>query len=375
MSERKYMINLGFIGFGLIGASIAKALKANKPGKYGICVYDYHKDENPSLNKAVADGCIDSLRKDFNDLFSCRAVFLCAPALKNIPYLSQLKEEAEKRKTELPLLSDVGSVKGNIVKAAEELGLGERFIGGHPMAGSEKTGYENAGEKLLENAYYILTPAAGSSENDLDFLKELVTDTGALPVVLDCDTHDRVTAAISHVPHIVAMELVNLVQDAGDDTELMKLLAAGGFKDITRIASSSPDMWQSILLSNREQILDTLDRFQDALVRIEAAMISNDGKYIYRNFDRAGDFRSRIPDNRGMLKKNYRFYVDIEDKAGAIAEIAGLLHQGGISIKNIGIIHNRDYEDGVLRVEFYSPEDEEKAALLLENNKYIVHRT
>ena len=368
------MTKLGFIGFGLIGASIAKALKAKKPGKYSVYVYDYHKDANPSLEKAVADGCIDSLRKDFDELFMCDAVFLCAPALKNIPYLSQLKEEAARKGKELPLITDVGSVKGNIVKAAEELGLGEHFIGGHPMAGSEKTGYENAGENLLENAYYILTPAVGSSGKDLELLKEIVADTGAMSVVLDCDTHDRVTAAISHVPHIVAMELVNLVQDAGEDTELMKMLAAGGFKDITRIASSSPDMWQSILLSNREQILDTLDRFQDALVRIEAAMISNDGKYIYKNFDRAGDFRARIPDNKGMLKKNHRLYVDIEDKAGAIAEIATLLHKGAISIKNIGIIHNREYEDGVLRVEFYNAEDEENAANVLTGASYSVHR-
>ena len=113
------MTKLGFIGFGLIGASIAKALKVKKPGKYSVYVYDYHKDANPSLEKAVADGCIDSLRKDFDELFMCDAVFLCAPALKNIPYLSQLKEEAARKGKELPLITDVGSVKGNIVKAAE----------------------------------------------------------------------------------------------------------------------------------------------------------------------------------------------------------------------------------------------------------------
>ena len=368
------MSRLGFIGFGLIGASIAKSLKSKVPGKYDIYVYDYRKEVNPALMRALSDGVVNKVSKEFDIVFKTDILFLCAPTLKNIAYLSELKERADVLGVKLPLITDVGSVKGNIVNAAKDLGISSRFIGGHPMAGSEKTGYDNANDHLLENAYYILTPALGSSDEDLKLLREVVKDTGAMDIILDADTHDRVTAAISHLPHIVAAELVNLVQDSGDDTEMMRMLAAGGFKDITRIASSSPEMWKSILLSNQNAILDALDRFQDALVRCEAAIVSGNADYIYKSFDRAGDFRSRIPDAHGMLKPSYRFYVDLKDKAGAIATIATLLVVDGISLKNIGIVHNRDYEQGVLRVEFYDKKAEDKAAEILESYNYTIYR-
>ncbi|MGN0165603.1 MAG: prephenate dehydrogenase/arogenate dehydrogenase family protein [Lachnospiraceae bacterium] len=366
------MTTIGFIGFGLIGASIAKSLKSKVPGKYSVVVYDYHTDENPVLNKALNEGVIVSITKTLYGLCDCDIIFLCAPTLKNISYLEKLKGTFQSLKTPLPLITDVGSVKGNIVKAAEELGLGANFIGGHPMAGSEKTGYDNANDHLLENSYYILTPAEGSTEKQLDCLKELVADTGAISIILESKEHDRITAAISHVPHIIAAELVNLVQDAGEDTPKMKMLAAGGFKDITRIASSSPEMWKSILLSNPEAILQTLDSFQDSIVRIEAAIISGNGDYIDKSFRRAGEFRNSIPNAKGLLNPSYYFYMDIEDRAGAIASVANDLYKINVSIKNIGIINNRSYDQGVLRVEMYDKESMEKAIRHLKEIGYTV---
>ncbi len=371
--EKIAMTKLAFIGFGLIGASIAKSVKAKKPGKYEIFVYDYHTETTPALVRALEDGVVDSVRKDFDEVLRADILLLCAPTLKNISYLETLKNEAEKQGLSLPLISDVGSVKGNIVEAAEALGIGEHFIGGHPMAGSEKTGYDNATDHLLENAYFVLTPAKGSNEKDLEILKEMVKDTGAIGIVLDCETHDRVTAAISHVPHIVAAELVNLVQDSGDDVPMMKMLAAGGFRDSTRIASSSPDMWRSILLSNKKAILNDLALYREAIARVEKAIKDDDGDYIYRTFERAGEFRSHIPNAKGMLPNLHRIYVDIEDKMGAIAAIAKLLVDGGVSIKNIGIIHNREHIQGVLGVEFYDDLARKKAIEVLRENNYTVY--
>lgn len=368
------MITLGFIGFGLIGASVAKALKSKVPGKYRVVVYDYHTDENPAMRKAAEEQVVDKVTKQLNGLYECDIIFLCAPTLKNIDYLEKLKDTFQACRTPLPLITDVGSVKGNIAEAAENLGLENCFIGGHPMAGSEKTGYDNATDHLLENSYYILTPSDHTPAKQLSLLDALVKDTGAIPVVLDCREHDRITAAISHVPHIIAAELVNLVRDSGDDTDKMKMLAAGGFKDITRIASSSPEMWKSILLSNKEAILDAIDRFQDSLVRVEAAIISDNGSYLYQTFEHAGTFRASIPNANGMLKPSYFFYVDIEDKAGAIATIANELYKKNISIKNIGIIHNRSYEQGVLRVELYDEVSKATATKHLESEGYAVYK-
>ena len=368
------MINIGFIGFGLIGASIAKSVKAKAEGKYVCHVYDYHTEENPVMDKAVSEGVIADWSKNICDLLDCDMLILCAPVLKNVEYLKTLKAAADEAGKKLPLITDVGSVKGNMVRAAAELGIGDRFLGAHPMAGSEKTGYDNATDHLLENAYYIITPSEHNSPEQIILLKDLIQDVGALPIMLEPEEHDRITAVISHVPHIVAAELVNLVMNAGDDTEKMRLLAAGGFKDITRIASSSPGMWRSIFIANKDAIMDTLDRFQDALVKVEAAVITGNGDYIYDDIKNAGEFRDSIPNSRGMFKASYKIYIDIEDKIGAIATIATMLVVSGISIKNIGIVHNRSYEQGVLRIEFYDAESMENAVTALESHSYTVYR-
>ncbi len=372
------MTVLGFIGFGLIGASVAKSVKSKTPGKYEIIAYDYHTGENPALAKALSEKVVDAVTKKLEDLSRCDVVILCAPTLRNIAYLEKIKDAFSHAceggdADSFPLITDVGSVKGNIVSAAERLGLGGCFIGGHPMAGSEKTGYDNAAANLLENSYYILTPAEGTDDSQLQLLKELVRDTGAISIVLDSKEHDRITAAISHVPHIIAVELVNLVQDSGEDSEKMKMLAAGGFKDITRIASSSPEMWRSILLSNKDAILDAMAKYQDALIKAEAAVFAEDGDYIYKTFERAGDFRNSIPNARGMLEESWFFYADIEDKAGAIAAVAGLLCDKGVSIKNIGIVNNRSFDKGVLRVELYDKDSKETAIECLKQNGYRVY--
>ena len=141
-------------------------------------------------------------------------------------------------------------------------------MGGHPMAGSEKTGYENATDHLLENAYYIVTPTALSSETDADRIVAVAKLIGSIPIVLDYHEHDRIVAAISHLPHLIASSLVNLVKDSDTHDELMKRLAAGGFKDITRIASSSPEMWEQICMTNTGNIIDMMGDYIASLKQI-----------------------------------------------------------------------------------------------------------
>ncbi|MCR5691353.1 MAG: prephenate dehydrogenase/arogenate dehydrogenase family protein, partial [Eubacterium sp.] len=223
-------LNLGFIGFGLIGGSIARALKKRN---MDVKVYVYSRRKNPELEVGVAEGVIDEIYYEIDQNFSkCQVIFLCAPVLKNVEFFPKLKEIMGPG----TILTDVGSVKGNICQAAVEAGLGPNFIGGHPMAGSEKTGYQNSTDSLLENAYYLLTPNGENKKEDIKLMEELVSATGANCVVLDPADHDKITAAISHVPHIIAVSLVNMVAQRDNAEENMKSFAAGGFKDITRIA-------------------------------------------------------------------------------------------------------------------------------------------
>lgn len=360
-------LELGFVGFGLIGGSIARALKKQNED---VSVHVYSRRKNPALDEGMAEGIIDSIWYEIDERFStCDIIFLCAPVLKNTDYLPVLKPLLKPG----CILTDVGSVKGNICKKAAELGLARQFIGGHPMAGSEKTGYENSTDILLENAYYLLTPFEETPVENLSLLKELVAKTGANCVVLSPSEHDKITAAISHVPHIIAVSLVNMVRTSDNEEQNMKAFAAGGFKDITRIASSSPQMWQDICLANSESIDYFLSHFEKQIEDFRHMIAEKDGASIQDEFHTAGDYRDSIPAKKSsVIARSYDLFINIDDRAGAIATIATILSVNGISIKNIGIIHNREYVDGVMKLELYKEEDEKKARELLIQNRYDI---
>ncbi|HEX3078510.1 MAG TPA: prephenate dehydrogenase [Lachnospiraceae bacterium] len=364
-------VTAGFIGFGLIGGSIARAMKQMN-NNCTIIAYNYYKDKsNPNLEEALADHTIDVIHTELAVNFArCDIIFLCCPVLTNIKYLKELKSIVKPD----CIITDVGSVKGNIHLAVTELGMDEYFIGGHPMAGSEKTGYQNSSSTLLENAYYILTPTEVIEKWKIDTLYQLVKEIGALPLILDCNEHDDIVAAISHVPHIIASTLVNMVQDSDDEQEKMRLLAAGGFKDITRIASSSPIMWQNICLTNTDSIVKFLKIYIHSLEDMVESLTLADEESLYRLFDSAREYRDSIPTkNVGLFKQVYEVYLDIIDEAGAIATIATILASNNISIKNIGIIHNREFQEGVLRIEFYDEQSSTQAVTLLKKYRYAIY--
>jgi prephenate dehydrogenase len=205
-------------------------------------------------------------------------------------------------------------------------------------------------------------------------LYELVEEIGAIPLILDANEHDDITAAISHVPHIIAAGLVNMVKNSDDSKdEKMRTLAAGGFKDITRIASSSAVMWQNICLTNTASIQNFLGRYISILEEFNSSLTWKDEDYLYQFFDGAGEYRNSIPNKSGMMQKVHEIYLDIIDEAGAIATIATLLATNSISIKNIGIIHNREFQEGVLRIEFYDESAAAKAVDLLKKYSYTVY--
>lgn len=360
-------IKIGFIGLGLIGGSVAKAIRKYYPD-HELIAFDKSRE---TLALAVQEGTIDTACSSIDDNFKgCSYIFLCAPVSCNTAYLSQLKEIVK----DDCILTDVGSVKTSIHEEIIVLNMEENFIGGHPMAGSEKSGFANSKAHLIENAYYILTPSAKVSEEKVLAYQELVSSLKALPVVLDYHEHDYVTGTISHLPHIIASSLVNFVRDTDTKDELMKALAAGGFKDLTRIASSSPVMWQQICLKNGENISRILGEYIEALKTAKDAVDSGNEKSLYTLFESSRDYRDSMPNSSaGPIKKQFAVYCDIIDEAGGIATIATILASNNINIKNIGIIHNREFEEGVLRIEFYDGASSAKAAELLQKYRYIVY--
>ena len=360
------MKTIGFIGLGLIGGSIAKTIRKFHPD-YRLIAFD--KDRS-ALAEAVSLNVINGIC-DIEDeqLYNCDYLFLCAPVEFNVEYMEKIKASLG----ENCILTDVGSVKNVIHEKVTELGLEGRFIGGHPMAGSERSGFSNSSDHLLENAYYIITPGGEVALEKISDFTELISSLGAIPLVITAEEHDFITAGVSHLPHIVASALVNLVNLLDNDAQYMKTIAAGGFRDITRIASSSPVMWEQICLENQKNISTVLDEFIRMLIQIRCSIDNKEADNIFDMFASSKDYRDSIDivDN-SLIPRSYVLYIDVADEAGAIATIATILATEKVNIKNIGIIHNREFEDGVLKIEFYTDAALEQAKVLLTKRNYKI---
>ena len=360
-------MTIGFVGLGLIGGSIAKAVRRVHPD---IRLIAWNRTASV-LVEAMRDGIIDQQCFEITSSFrECDIIFLCVPVISMRDILTELTGYLKKD----AIITDVGSTKCDIHHLASELGLDRHFIGGHPMAGSEKSGYRNSHDRLIENAWYVLTPGSEIPISTLSSFSEFISSLGALPLILTPEEHDYTVAAVSHVPHVISASLVNMVRDLDGPGEYMKTIAAGGFKDITRISSSSPQMWQEICLTNADNICTVLDRYIRSLTDFRFAIRNENGEKLLQYFTECRDYRDNLTDDSsGPIRKNFRLYSDIADETGAIANVAAILADEGISIKNIGIVHNREFEQGVLRIDFYDDLSSKNAARLLESRNYHIY--
>ena len=357
---------IGFIGLGLIGGSIAKKMKESQPHIHIIATAGHIE----TIAEAHSMGLIENEHLlALQDFSECDIIFLCAPVSRNLDYLRELKDIIKSD----CYITDVGSTKSEIHEEVIALGLEKNFIGGHPMTGSEKTGITNASSSLLENAYYIITPTSQTPSEDVVKFHNFVKSLGSIPLVLYCNVHDYSTGAISHLPHMIAFSLVNMVKEIDDEKETMKTIAAGGFRDITRIASSSPVMWQNICFSNKEQLLKLMDLYVEQLTSLKQSIIDSDKEALLHYFASARDYRDSFTIPTKKHRTVFELYLDLDDKAGEIAIIATIFAKENISIKNIGIINNREFEEGVLRVEFYDMDAMNLAKEVLTAKNYTIY--
>ena len=349
------------VGLGLIGGSIALALQKSP----NIRVIGYDANDN-TLQSAKVLGVVQDVTK--------QPEF----AVKNVDFLlfatpvNATIEWMEKMKTwDIPenlIVTDTGSTKSLIMQKAVELKqLGITFIGGHPMAGSHKSGVLAAKPYLFENAYYMLTPHEDEDDSKVQQLKEVLQYTRAKLMTVSADTHDQMTSVVSHFPHIVAASLVHQLAQESEGNTLTKMLAAGGFRDITRVASSNPILWRDITLQNRKQITNQLANWQQEMYRVQTLLESGDDAQIESFFAEAKSFRDDLPVTaQGALYSTYDLYIDVPDYPGSIAEITAYLADERISITNIRIVETREDVFGILVVSFQNAEDREKAAACIE---------
>ncbi len=360
------MLKVGIIGLGLIGGSIAKALKL----KLNAEVVAFNRSKE-SLLAAFKENIITKYSVDDLKIFeNCDCIFICTPVDKITEYVDKLLPYIKKS----CIITDVGSTKNSICEKMRKY-KDIYFIGGHPMAGSEKTSYFSAKEYLLENAYYILSPASNIPENVVNNFIDIIKKIGAVPIILNSEYHDHTVAAISHIPHIVAASLVNMVKELDGKKGYMHSLAAGGFKDITRIASGSPEMWNGICKENKTEILKAVKYFKNVLNEFEESLFSNNEKEVYNFFETAKNYRNSFSDkNTGIIAKTYDIFLNVCDKPGIIATISTHLSVNNINIKNIGIINNREFENGILQISFENEVEKEKSIKLLKELNFEIVR-
>lgn len=358
---------IGFIGLGHIGGSVAKTIHRIHP-KIQMIAYDTCEE---TLRMALEEGVITKGCSGVTDDFAdCDYIYLCAPVMNNNDYVKKLSGLMH----DDMLLTDVGSVKNkiheNISRYPE---LEKHFIGGHPMCGTEHVGYEHSTAYMLENAFYVLTPTPSVPRSKIVEFESFIKSIDALPLILDYKKHDFSVGSISHLPTVLASTLVNFVKNLDDENDTLRTIAAGGFKDITRVASSDPCMWENICVANRSQILELIDAFVEAILRTRDTISGGNADEIRDFFSSAKEYRDSFNIRRGAIHPVYQLFLDLIDEAGGIATIATILATNMISIKNIGIIHNREFQQGVLQVEFYDQESYDKAVVLLNRHHYTIY--
>lgn len=358
------MKKIGIVGLGLIGGSIAKAIKSRL--NYEIVAFNRSE---ASLIQAYEEGVINQYSTTDMSIFKgCSIVYVCTSVDLIPEYVEKLIPYIDSS----CIITDVGSTKGEICKKMKKF-KNIRFIGGHPMAGSEQTGYKAAKEFLYENAYYILTPNENITQEELNEFTEIVRAIGAIPLHVSPQEHDYMVAAVSHVPHIIAAALVNTVESLDSKDRLMHSIAAGGFKDITRIASSSPQVWSSICFDNRDEILKVLNAFKAILDNYEKAIYNNSNE-IFDYFENAREYRNSFASKACITAdKAFEVYVDITNTTGILAKIVTLLSNNSINIQNIGIVNNREYSAGILHISFDNHKAKEQAIQVLEKENYTVY--
>jgi prephenate dehydrogenase len=346
-------VRVFIIGMGLIGGSLALSIKNAHPNTF-IIGYDINQEE---LNMAKKLGVVDEVVEHIP--FGARNadfIFIAAPVNETERIMKGLSEIPLKSNV---IVTDTGSTKGKIVSSAACLREKNiTFIGGHPMAGSHKSGVFAAKSILFENAFYLLTPTEDVQESYIESLKRLLSGTKAKFLLISPEEHDYLTGVISHLPHLIAASIVHQAEKSSQTQGLVPRLAAGGFRDITRIASSSPQMWRDILLHNKTVMIDLLEEWKIEMDAVRNMLVQENSQAIFDYFYKAKQFRDLLPSKeKGAIPAFYDLFVDVPDYPGVISEITGFLAKENISITNIRILETREEVYGILVISFQSESD------------------
>lgn len=323
-------LHANVVGVGLIGGSIARALRNR-----GWTVHGLDHDIS-TAERAVELGVLDGVGLDPE----AEITFVATP-------VRSVAEAVGKALAETTgIVTDVGSVKGPIVAAVDD----KRFVGGHPMAGSEQEGVDGADGDLFEGATWVLTPTASTDDAAYTRLRSVVSSFGAEVLALDPQRHDELVAVVSHVPHLTAASLMRIASERADEHAALLRLAAGGFRDMTRIASGHPGIWPDICAENSTAIVEGLDRLISALSSVRDQVAGDDQEGLLQDLTKARAARVNLPTRYTRPSDLAEVRIPVEDRPAVIAEIATLAGELNVNIVDLEIAHSVEGDQGVLIV-------------------------
>ncbi len=369
MSKHEFAgsLRIGVIGCGLIGGSIALSLSN---GGHTVFVTDKVENEKKikkQIRKAVFTKDIPELCAEKPDV-----IFICVPSSSVADVIRRTAPLVSER----TIITDVAGIKHPILEAARGIiPEGVFFVGGHPMAGSEKSGVEAAQPFLFQNAVYVLSPLKDYPAPAIAPLVSSIEQLGGRILVMDAAQHDRIAAATSHLPQLVAVELVNLLKEVSGGDEHFNTLAAGGFRDMTRIAASEYTVWDDVIRSNSANIDSMLAAFINRLAALDADVKERNDRNIAAEFENARLARAGIrKGGKGFLHPLYDLYVVVEDKVGVLKDITSSLADSGVNIKDIELLKVREGSGGMFRLSFDTQEIQDRASELLEQRGFQILR-
>lgn len=348
------------VGIGLIGGSLAKAIKKHYPH---INVVGVDPDSR-SIELALKDKVIDEPISDASHLGYFDLMFICSPVMNVV---ASVKKYA--RYSHLGgIITDVGSAKETIVKDLDSMNdKGYNFIGGHPMAGSEKWGYENSTDDLFHGCYYVLTPTSRTETSAYLKLYEFISGLGAKVVTLDAREHDFAVAITSHLPQLISTSLVRLAMEQSKSEGSLKLLAAGGFKDATRIASGNPETWKQILIENSSLVKRALILFINQLSEFGESVSKKNEKEILDYLASSRNFREEIIEASTQNEEIATIRVKVMNRPGELGRILGKIGSKGINIEDVEIAHHPQEGYGVMSIMVNGNTNFERAHALMKS--------
>jgi prephenate dehydrogenase len=354
-------------GLGLIGGSLAKGVAKSEWNH--VIGFDVN-DETTAYAKA--SGIIDEIATSFTKAAQqADFIILAAPITDTIRLMETLDTLSYQREV---IVSDVSSVKRTVIQTANKLTNPHlTFIGGHPMAGSHKKGIQAAKAHLFENAIYVLTPAYRSTTEKINAFKDILVHTKSNFIILNPNEHDEMTGVVSHFPHLIASSLVHQAKKWEDTHAFLPNLAAGGFRDITRIASSNPELWQDIFYHNRHKMGQLLDEWIKEMQHMKQLVDENNKADMIEYLQLAKTYRDGLgKTDKGAIPAFYDLFIDIRDQTGAIASVTQLLADKQISINNIQILEMREGITGVLRLSLPTKQALKESSKLLQSYGYEI---